>query len=487
MSVIPSSNRFDAPESEQELFYQWSLDPLLWLREAFRVPINPDPWQAQVLIDLEKNDKVSVKSGHGVGKSTVDSWAILWFLTTRIPCKVPCTAPTLHQLRDVLWAELAVWHSRLILPLQEQIALRSSDQDMRIFWRAIPNEAFGCARTGRRESPEALQGFHSENLLFVIDECSGVDESVFEVAQGALSTEGAKVLMTSNPTRTTGTFHSSQTTLKDRYKTHTVSCLDSPRVSKQYADDVAAVYGNDSNVYRVRVLGLFPTSEDDVVIPLYLLEDAIDRDVGVKDWYRPVWGLDVARFGDDRSALAKRQGNHMLEPVSSWHGADTMETVGRVVEAYRYAEEWERPAQIVVDVIGIGAGVADRLRELGLPVRCENVGEAATSPRYNRRRDELWWLCREWFMGLDVKISDDDETIAELSDVKYKLTSSGKIQIETKDEMKKRGRRSPDNADAVVLTFGSGSIIYDEDWERMDRYEKAARKARRYKRNWRTV
>ena len=487
MSGIQLSNQLGVPGSLEELIWQWSQDPLQYLKDAFRVPIKVDPWQAEALQALVTEDKVSIKSGHGVGKSTIDSWAILWFLTTHIPCKIPCTAPTLHQLRDVLWAELAVWHSRLIVPLQEQIAIRSSDQDMRVFWKDIPNEAFSCARTGRKENPEALQGFHSENLLFVIDEASGVDESVFEVAQGALSTEGAKVLMTSNPTRTTGTFFATQNTLRDRYHTITVSCLDSPRVSNQYAEDVAAVYGRDSNVYRVRVLGLFPTSEDDVVIPLYLLEDAIDRDVTLTDWHRPVWGLDVARFGDDRCALAKRQGNVLLEPVKSWHGSDTMETVGRVVEQYRYAEEWERPAQVVVDSIGIGAGVADRLRELGIPVRAENVGESATSPRYNRRRDELWWLTREWLLGLDVKLPDDDDTISELSDVKYKLTSSGKIQVESKDEMKKRGRRSPDLADAVVLTFGSGTILYDEDWQRMDRYAKAARRARRGRRNWRTI
>ena len=487
MSAIPSSSPLGVPANLEELIFQWSQNPLQWLEDAFRVQIKVDPWQAEALQALVHEDKVSIKSGHGVGKSTIDSWAILWFLICHIPCKIPCTAPTLHQLRDVLWAELSVWHSRLILQLQEQIAIRSSDQDMRVYWKDIPNEAFAVARTGRRENPEALQGFHSENLLFVIDEASGVDESVFEVAQGALSTEGAKVLMTSNPTRTTGTFHATQNQLRDRYHCLTVSCLDSPRVSQQYADDVAAVYGRDSNVFRVRVLGLFPTSEDDVVIPLYLLEDAIDRDVAITDWHRPIWGLDVARFGDDRSALAKRQGNVLLEPVKSWHGSDTMETVGRVVEEYRYAEEWERPAQIVVDAIGIGSGVADRLRELGIPVRAENVGEAATSPRYNRRRDQLWWLCREWLLGLDVKLPNDDTTIAELSDVKYRLTSSGKIQIESKDDMKKRGRRSPDLADAVVLTFGSGTILMDQDLHRMDRYAKAARKARRGRRNWRTI
>jgi len=301
----------------------------------------------------------------------------------------------------------------------------------------------------------ALQGFHSENLFFIIAESSGVDDVVFEVAQGALSSAHAKVLMTSNPTRTSGYFYDSHHKMRDRWHTVKIGAEDSPRVTERYMDDVGTQYGKDSNIYRVRVLGEFPATDEDTIIPLDLVESAINRDIKVLRDMPISWGLDVARFGNDRTVLVQRQGPVLREAPHIWQGQDTMQTAGRVYNLYQ--EAYQKPAVINVDVIGIGSGVVDRLLELGLPVVGVNVGESASSKeRYNRLRDELWFKAREWFEGRDVSISEDqDSLIGELTTAKYQVLSTGKIKVEGKEDMKKRGVSSPDIADAFNLTFAN--------------------------------
>ena len=170
-----------------------------------------------------------------------------------------------------------------------------------------------------------------------------------------------------------------------------------------------------------------------------------------------IWGVDVARFGDDRTALAKRKGNVLLENVKWWRHKDTMQVAGLVKAEWDYLAPHDRPRQIVVDSIGLGAGVADRLRELGLPARDFNVGEQpAAKERYSRARDELWFTGREWFAQRNVKIPKDEALIAELTSPTYSFSSSGKIVVESKDDMKERGLPSPDLADAFLMTLMAG-------------------------------
>jgi hypothetical protein len=173
--------------------------------------------------------------------------------------------------------------------------------------------------------------------------------------------------------------------------------------------------------------------------------------------YHPVWGVDVARFGDDRTALAKRQKNKLLEPVKSWNSTDLMATAGKIKAEYDATPYDVKPSEILIDIIGLGAGVYDRCRELGLPVRGVNVGEVAAS-RDNcmRLRDELWFKGREWFQDQACSMPNDDALIAELTAPTYSFTSTGKMVVESKADMKKRGMRSPDLADAFLLTFACG-------------------------------
>jgi hypothetical protein len=311
-------------------------------------------------------------------------------------------------------------------------------------------------------------------LLFVIDEASGVEEVIFEVSEGALSSEGAKVVMCANPTRVTGYFYDSHHRMSHRWHTMRVACSESSRVSQQYIEDMRQKYGEDSDVFRVRVLGDFPVADSDSVIPLDLIEAAANRDVEPKKTIMPVWGLDVARYGSCRTALVKRWGNHVIE-TKTWRKRDTMEVSGIILREYEDAPSDLRPAAICVDSIGVGAGVADRLRELELPVIAVNVGEAPSGQgRFLNLRAELWWRAREWLEDRDSKITSE-ELCAELSIVKQKITSAGKIKIEGKDEMMARGVESPDIADAFVLTFAHADRR--KEHAKYDRYVKSQGKS----------
>jgi hypothetical protein len=354
-------------------------------------------------------------------------------------------------MSDVLWAELALWHRRLkerIPALGEKFVWKSDCFEM----IEAPKESFAVARTARPEKPEALQGLHSKYTLVIGDEASGIDDAIFESARGALSSENAWVILASNPTRRSGFFFETHHSIREKWCAVQVDASTVPLVSADSIEEIAFQYGKDSNYFRISVLGEFPTAEDDVVIPIELCESATARDVEI---YGPwQWGLDVARFGGDRTVLMKRRDNGTEGKHKAWNGMDTMQTAGRVYAEWLDTPLEKRPASIFIDLIGIGAGVFDRLQELALPVVGVNVAESASADdHYNRLRDELWFRGRKWLEQKHCKLYPDETLIAELSLPKYSVTSSGKLKVEGKDELKKRYPRSPDVADAFLLTF----------------------------------
>lgn len=433
-------------EQLTDLLTRWAGDPVAFVIEALGV--TPESWQAEVLNALVDEDRIAIRSGHGVGKSALLAWIVLWSIITKFPQKIACTAPTSHQLEDVLWGEIALWKKKLPEGIQNWIDIKSDKVEL----KSAPKESFCVARTARVDRPEAFQGFHSENMLFLVDEASGVEDIIFEVGAGAMSTKGAKTILTGNPTRSSGYFFDAFHKMREHWHTMKVSCEDSTRVDHKFISEMEAKYGGDSNIFRVRVLGEFPLNEDDVLMPLDLIEAAVERDI-VTLPMMPVWGLDVARFGNCRTALCKRKGNTLLEPIKSWHKRDLMEVSGLILAEFEDTLPENIPAEILVDAIGLGAGVVDRLKELGLPVRGINVGETPSKAGFNRLKDELWWRCREWFESREVNIPEDDKLISQLTNIKYKYTSVGKIQIEGKDDLMKRGLESPDEADSLVLTM----------------------------------
>jgi phage terminase large subunit len=438
--------------------------PALFAQEALGAVPTTQQWEASRAI-VEKR-RVSIRSGHGTGKSTFMAWCVLWFLACYFPAKVPATAPTSHQLEDVLWSEIAKWH-RVLGERYPALGSQFEWTAGAFRMKSAPNESFSVARTSRPERPEALQGFHSDHILFLIDEASGVADNVFEVAEGALSTDGAFVVMAANPTRQSGYFFDSHHKMRGAWAALHWSGVDSPRVSRDYIANMKKKYGERSPVYKVRVLGEFVGAIDGV-ISLESCESAKIRDVAVIPGAKTIWGVDVARFGDDSSALAKRKGNHQLEPVKEWYGKDTMQLVGLIKAEWDATPKEKRPVAINVDVIGIGAGVVDRLKELELPVVGVNVSEteavnAVEGRQFNRLRDELWWKSREWLEAKDCKLCEDDELIAELTTPTYSILSNGLIKVEGKPEMKARGVKSPNRADAWNNTFADIKLA-SSDW-----------------------
>tara|TARA_R110000782_G_scaffold20600_2_gene55581 strand:+ start:679 stop:2079 length:1401 start_codon:yes stop_codon:yes gene_type:complete len=435
-----------------ELLLAIALDPVLFVEGVLGA--KPEEWQKKALYAVRDNDRVAIRSGHGIGKTAFLSWLILWWVLTRSPSRIACTANTSSQLSDILWAEVAKWHRCMPDGLKELIEVTSAKVEL------TGQDSFAVARTARRETPEALQGFHSPNMLFLVDEASGVDNIIFEVGEGAMSTEGAKTVMTGNPTRTSGYFYEAFNKMKDSFFTMKVSSQDSTQVGPKFIEDMKVKYGEDSNIFRVRVLGEWPEADDDVVIPLHLLQSAAERDQVAADTTPVVWGLDVARFGTDKSALCKRKGNVVTEPLKSWRNKDLMEMCGIILNEYETTTWSDRPVEILIDSIGLGAGVVDRLTELDLPVRGINVAESASmGERYGRLRDELWFLGKEWFEARDCTIPEQEELIDDLSKPRFTFLSNGKLKVEGKDEMKRRGLNSPDLADAFCLTFASRASI----------------------------
>ena len=323
--------------------------------------------------------------------------------------------------------------------------------------------AFG--RTAKKEAPEALQGFHGQHLLYVVDEASGVAEEIFEAAEGALSTPDARLLLLGNPTRARGTFYASHHKDRGSYTALHFRSQDSPLVDPGYRDRLVRKWGEGSNIVRVRSDGDFPRKEDDVLISLDVTEPCLsrEREPGVG---QRVLGVDVARMGSDRTVLLLRQGR-VVEYIKIYAKQDTMLTVGCIVAVL---DVW-RVDVVAIDLIGVGSGVHDRLAELRRQgrIQCQvlavDVSQAAPRKQLeddmqaHRLRDHLWLLAATWLRDEDPIFAAPDrqaceDLAGELSSVAYSLHSDGSLVVEDKDGMRRRLGHSPDLADALTVSFG---------------------------------
>lgn len=430
-------------------------DPILFMRKVFNA--EPTPQQTQILLALkEPGAKVSVASGHGIGKTGLEAAAIFWQVGTSTNCRVPCTAPSKTQLHDVLWAELHKWHRRMDPAWQKNFRL-TKDHVMLV---GHDKTSFAVARTSRRENPEALQGFHTRewddgsgkaSLLFILEEATGVADEVFHVAEGALSTPEARVLMMSNPTRTQGFFYNSHHRDASLWKTFSMSSTDSPLVDQAWCERMAKKYGVGSAIYQVRVLGKFPLVGSDQFLSLGLLEDATL--VELPPSTPVIWGVDPAYFGDNSSALAKRYGP-VVKTIKSVQNMDTMQVAGWIINEYRETPDYERPEAIYIDTTGMGVGVCDRLREKRLPAFGVNFSmRPSNREQFGNLRTELWSLVKERMEARVLQIPDDERLLGEGSAAKYTFDSSGRLILESKKDARNRGVDSPDHFDALSLTF----------------------------------
>jgi len=419
-------------------------DPVLFVREV--IGARPTDQQAAILTSVADHKRTSVASGHGIGKSTSGAWLLWWFLCCWPHSRVPVTAPTGHQLNDILWSEVVKWGNRMDPWYRAQFEVTAE----KVAHKDHPKTWFAVARTARKENPDALQGFHGEDLLYIVDEASGVPLEIFQPVEGALTGPNNKILLQGNPTQTTGYLFDSHHKDRGRWSRFNLSSEDSPLVAEEYVRSMEEKYGRDSDIFRVRVLGLFPRAAVNQLIPLDLVEAAAARNVREINFREApkLLGVDVARFGDDSSALIRRQGL-AASGLRRFHGLDSMTLAGIVAQEI---QEWQ-PDAVFIDGVGNGAGVVDRLRQLDYSIIEVNAGERAIDQaKFYNLRAEMWVKARDWLKA-GAEIPDDQQLKDDLTGPEYGFDAKNRIQLERKEDMKKRGLASPDAADALAHTF----------------------------------
>lgn len=423
----------------------------------------PDVWQRDVLCLVRDRLKagaasqdafkeaiqIAVSSGHGIGKSALVAWIILWAMSTCPDTKGVVTANTENQLRTKTWAELAKWHRLCICGHWfdcTATALIAKEPGHEKTWR-VDSIAWSERNT------EAFAGLHNKGrrVLIVFDEASAIPDVIWEVSEGALTDEDTEIIWCAfgNPTRNSGRFRECFGKFRHRWQTRKIDSRTAKMTSKPQIATWVADYGEDSDFVKVRVRGEFPSAGSAQFIPADLAQAARGRRIDVQAYQHApkVMGLDVARKGDDCSVLTKRQGL-FCAPQRVWRGLDLMSLCGAVAQEMR---AWE-PDAVFIDGVGVGAGVVDRLRELGFTVTDAQAGARAIDARkYANRRAEMWGKMREWLAS--GGIPEDQELFDDLTGLEYGFTSSEALLLEKKDDMKKRGLSSPDRADSLALTF----------------------------------
>ena len=448
---------------DEEAVFYYAEHPVEFVEDI--IGATPDQDQARILRSVAANPMTTVRSGHGVGKSAVEAWTIIWFLATRPFPKIPCTAPTQHQLFDILWAEVSKWMRSNPALANELVWTKE-----KVYMKGYPEEWFAVARTASK--PDALQGFHAEDLLFIIDEASGVADSIFEPVLGALSTPGARLLMCGNPTQLSGFFYDSHNKNRANYARFHIDGRKSARVPQDFVNTIIQMYGEDSDVFRVRVAGEFPLQEDDIFIPISLVERSIHTEYVPRPEPHLVHiGCDVARFGDDKTVIGYKV-DERAQLHKKRQGQDTMKTADDIIllgEELVQRYKLTSPIPVKVDDGGVGGGVVDRLRQVKrgdperfwwLEVYPVKFGQRIKHKYYHDSTTYMMSVVKKLLQPFDEEgnkkpveliLPDDDDLVAQLSGRKYELTEASKIKIESKKEVKKRGQPSPDEADCVLL------------------------------------
>lgn len=410
----------------------------------------PDRWQRALLSDIGNHLatdtaplRIAVASGHGVGKTALCAWLILWFLSTRDHPQCVVTANTQSQLRNKTWRELAKWqrlaeNGHWFEWSTTRFALRQHSET----W-------FASAVPWSQNRSESFAGTHDRHVCVIFDEASAIPDPIWEVTEGAMITPGAMWFAFGNPTRNSGRFRDCFRRFRHRWRQVTVDARDARQSNRRQIDDWIADYGEDSDFVRVRVRGIFPRAGFTQFIAEGEVEAATGR-IPCESPHAPaILGVDVARFGDDASVLILRQGWEIRD-IRAYRGLDLMQLAARVQEL---AGQF-KPDAIHVDGAGIGAGVVDRLRALGLCPVDVNAGARALEPgRFANLRAEMWSKMRDWVrqggaLPADIRMLGDD-----LSGPEYSFDDQGRLRLERKDEMKSRGLASPDYGDALALTF----------------------------------
>lgn len=426
----------------------------------------PLEWQVAVLKDLgegiitiDEAILIARTSGHGIGKSALVAWIIIWAIATFEDTKGVVTANTENQLKTKTWAEVAKWY-RLFIGREyfklTATALFSVDPDHEKTWRIdmVP---------WSEKNTEAFAGLHNQGkrILVIFDEGSAIPDAIWEVTEGALTDKDTQIIWAvfGNPTRNTGRFRDcfSGGRFSHRWK---AAAIDSRQVSisnkkqlQRWVDD----YGEDSDFVRIRVRGIFPRVDAESFISFSLANDAVEREL-LPQGGGIILGVDVGRFGDDPSVIYPRQGRDAItRPPEIYYGIDLMALAGRVAAAFL-----RHGATIcMVDEGGVGGGVVDRLRQLRIPVVGVDFGSKpdyfyGEAVRYANKRAEIWGGLKDWLAHGSIPLisTGDDITLTEeMAAPTYGLNAKEAILLESKKEMRRRGVPSPNVADALACTF----------------------------------
>ena len=428
----------------------------------------PRKWQREVLLDIAEHIKLnqgkvdfdvlqeSISSGRGIGKSALVSWLVIWMESTRIGSTTIVSANSESQLRSITWAEITKW---LAMSINSHWFEVSATRVMPAKWltelveRDLKKGTRYWGVEGRlwsAENPDAYAGVHNfDGVLVIFDEASGIDDSIWAVTAGFFTenTPNRFWMAFSNPRRNTGYFYETFNSKRDFWKTRVVDARTVEGTDKAVYQRIIDEYGPDSSQAHVEVYGMFPNAGDDQFIGANLVDDAMARKK-YQDASAPIIiGVDPARFGADATVIAVRQGRDIVK-IMRHRGDDTMTVVGHVIEAI---EEY-KPALVVIDEGGLGAGIVDRLKEQRYKVKGVNFGNKSSQPvMYGNKRAEMWGKMREWLKS--AAIPNDRFLKTDLISPMMKPDSRGTIFLESKKDMKSRGLASPDAADAIAVTF----------------------------------
>jgi len=404
--------------------------------------------------------RISIVSGHGIGKSTMLSWIILWFLFVHPDSQVACTSPSKEQMYDVLWKELKKWIDKLLPEMANMYVWESSHIRM----REDPNVWFARAKTSSKENTEALAGVHADWVLIAVDEASGVEEPIFETMEGALTSGNILVFLISNGTRSIGYFYDTHHKDSARWQNYAFSSLESPRVDQKYVDDIVSKYGTDSVQYAIRVQGSFPDEgimDDKGYVQLFNDSD-LHFIPHVHDWKpigRPIGALDASGEGQDKTEWAVR--DRQIGAIVAEEDKSTPS--GMALKSLTICDHYDiDPADFIIDAFGkgqdVGMEIALATSKQKRPWRVYpvNTGDACEDESdrilYMNKRAEGYYKMMKWCRA-GGELMETPRLREQLLSIRFRRTANGRIQIMDKVSMKKLGFPSPDKADALSMTF----------------------------------
>ena len=446
--------------------YPWGEDGTILEKEE-----GPDVWQEDILttlaetcIDTQRlildgkeapSVRIAVRSGHGIGKTALVSWITHWFMSTKPNPQLVVTANTKTQLDSKTWRELNKWHK---LSIHEHWFTWTGS---RFYQKQNPGTWCANAIPWSEDNPDAFAGTHEKWTLVIFDEASAIADSIWDVTEGAMTTPGAIWLCFGNPTRNTGKF-SECFKPGSRWSTREIDSRLAKRTNKAEIKKWIEEYGEDSDFVRVRVKGQEPRQEVTQMIPQYLINEAYGKklDSQVYNHAAKVMGIDVARQGGDASVIRKRQGlNANYNAIKFSELSDLMVFADICA---REIDEW-KPDAVFIDMVGFGAGVYDRLRQLKYDVIGVNgKTRAIDQNRYSNRRTEMNDAIRH-FLKDGGALPEDKDLKADLAAPQAGFDNKGRIQIERKVDTMKRLKRSCDDSDALALTFAEPVALKKED------------------------